>query len=143
MRKLTILAMSAATAGMLASVVSAGTGDYLFDALSKPAFATLYTPLVRKAGLPAWVAHGGTATPAVTVKDKAGPASIYASCKPHDCASEQILIYYRPSDGRMSGVFVRNRHDDEASPASQTRLQWLGKPETEERRLLLGQLNVN
>lgn len=125
------------------AAVTADSGDYLFDALAKPAFASGYRQLTRPARLPAWVDHGGTSTPATAVDGDAGPGRIYQSCKPHDCASEQILIYYRPADGHMSGVFVSIRRNRTDQAPLQTRLQWLGQADGAERHALLERLDVN
>ncbi|MHC1479341.1 Ivy family c-type lysozyme inhibitor [Frateuria aurantia] len=111
--------------------------EYLHQAQQRPAFAEAYQRVIRADGLPGWIARGGTETPATAAAPGQGGDLIYASCKPHDCATEQMLIYYSAASGQITGLFVRHLP---GQVPSRLFLQWLGKPDAIQQQALLRRL---
>ncbi|WP_346949983.1 Ivy family c-type lysozyme inhibitor, partial [Dyella sp.] len=55
-------------------------------------------------------------------------------CKPHDCATERLVLAYDEKSHAMWGVFARARRDrsdldDGGADESRDELTWLGRPD--------------
>ena len=55
--------------------------------------------------LPAWVKQGGTTSETKSATIAGKQYLVFSSCKPHDCASEQIATLYSPTTKAMSSVY--------------------------------------
>lgn len=126
------------------SIAMAEDGPYLFDALQKDQqFHAAFDAVLRDRHIPDWVKTGGTASPGHEVSVNGTDRVIYTACKPHDCPAEQILLLHSPSNGRLTGVFVKNEQQGQANQGGgSTRLTWLGSPLESEKRALLGSVSL-
>ncbi|MBJ3816218.1 C-lysozyme inhibitor [Shimwellia pseudoproteus] len=90
------------------------------DSATKSSFAAM----VKGQHLPAWVARGGTGTPAKTVTLGGNAYQVVSACKPHDCTSERIAVLYTADGKTMTGVFS---NVDEKTGTE--KLTWLHVPD--------------
>ncbi|WP_158583487.1 Ivy family c-type lysozyme inhibitor [Salinisphaera sp. Q1T1-3] len=128
-----LLAATAVTA-------QAADGDTVYPSQlldSKPALAKQYAALVKPVQ-PAhgWVAAGqGTETPVSHVTIAGTDYAVLASCKPHDCASENVVALMQPGASKAAGALVVNHGDDGSGPG-QSEITWLGAPSADQRRFI-------
>lgn len=111
-------------------------GPYLSDLLKRADFAAAFNTLAGARELPAWTRDGGTATPARKVMLDGRALLLTHGCKPHDCASERLVLAYDEQGHAMWGVFARARSDQRDADESNDELSWLGEPGAELKAVL-------
>ena len=87
--------------------------------------------------LPSWIKQGGTTSETKTVKITGKEYLVFNSCKPHDCAGEQIATIYSPQTKIMASVFSKT---DEKNATQE--LKWMSnnKISIEQKTILLSAL---
>ena len=109
-------------------------GPYLSDLLERADFAIAFEALAGINALPAWTRDGGTAAPAKDMRADGRTLLVAHGCKPHDCATERLVLAYDEKSHAMWGVFARARRDrsdldDGGADESRDELTWLGRPD--------------
>lgn len=84
------------------------------------ATAEAFKTMVGSQKLPQWVTQGGTTSQNQDVIIDGKKYIVLNSCKPHDCAAENIAVLYSPESKNLAGVFSTL---DEQSV--QQKLTWL------------------
>lgn len=69
------------------------------------ATATAFKTMVGDQKLPQWVTQGGTTSQNQDVIIDGKKYIVLNSCKPHDCAAENIAVLYSPESNTLAGVF--------------------------------------
>lgn len=69
------------------------------------ATAEAFKTMVSHQKLPQWVTQGGTMSQNKDVIIGGKKYIVLNSCKPHDCAAENIAILYSPESKTLAGVF--------------------------------------
>ncbi|MBT2116948.1 hypothetical protein KK141_04875 [Dyella sp. LX-66] len=101
---------------------------YLSDLLERADYAAAFKALAGAKRLPAWTRDGGTNTPAEETSVDGKTLLIAQGCKPHDCATERLVLAYDEKTHQMWGVFARARSDQLEASESNDELIWLGQP---------------
>ena len=124
----------------LAAPNNADDAIYPRDLLkAKPAQAKQYRNVVKPvASEHAWIGKGGTQTPVTEVSFGGTDYAVLSSCKPHDCANENLVVLLPGSNtaqGEAVGALVANTGDNGLGPTQST-ITWLGEPARDQRRFL-------
>ena len=124
----------------LAAPNNADDAIYPRDLLkAKPAQAKQYRNVVKPvASKHAWIGKGATQTPVTEVSFGGTDYAVLSSCKPHDCANENLVVLLPGSNtaqGEAVGALVANTGDQGLGPARST-ITWLGEPARDQRRFL-------
>ncbi len=69
------------------------------------ATAEAFKTMVGSQKLPQWVTQGGTTSQNQDVVIDGKKYIVLNSCKPHDCAAENIAVLYSPESKTLAGVF--------------------------------------
>ncbi|PIJ49417.1 hypothetical protein BL250_13105 [Erwinia sp. OLTSP20] len=93
---------------------------YLADFATAPATQKVYSALIAKAQLPAWVKQGGTGSPAIEVEVSGVKYQVMSGCKPHNCPSQQFAVMYAPQSHQIYAVYAQY-HEKNATQE----LRWL------------------
>ncbi|WP_254616817.1 Ivy family c-type lysozyme inhibitor [Burkholderia metallica] len=99
------------------------------------AASTAFKAMTKGHQLPAWVARGGTESPAIAITFGGHDAYAMTACKPHDCGAEQIAVIYDPQQNIMYGVLSVS-----SAKARTERLTWFnidGADESADGRTIL------
>ncbi|MBK4717049.1 MULTISPECIES: Ivy family C-type lysozyme inhibitor [Tenebrionibacter/Tenebrionicola group] len=117
LKKLSVATLLLASAGAWAAGNDMLTVSGLANgANSKAAFARM----AQGHRLPAWIAQGGTGSPARTVTLGAETWQAIGACKPHNCSAERVAILWSAEKKIMAGVYSTV---DEKS--AQEKLVWM------------------
>lgn len=95
-------------------------------------YQTLVKPVSEQHG---WVSQGGTETPVTHVSFGGHDYAVLSSCKPHDCASQNLVALMRPGSPHAVGALVVNQGDDGMGPKA-SQITWLGDPGQDQRRFM-------
>lgn len=105
----------------------------------KPALQSQYDQLIKPiASEHGWVPTLGTETPITTAELSDTQYAVLSSCKPHDCASEQMVSLMTPDSAEAVGALLVNQGEG-VVPASST-LTWLGQPNARQRQFMAAYL---
>lgn len=144
MRKIALLCLCASLAFASSAAFAADTQDdassqsiypqELLDSQPtlKSEYQTLMKPVESDHG---WVKSIGTASPVSQVKIDDQEYAVISSCKPHDCASENLVAMMTPSSDKAVGALAVNKGDEGWGPTSST-ITWLGKPDRHQRQFM-------
>lgn len=69
------------------------------------ATAEAFKTMVGSQKLPQWITQGGTTSQNQDVVIDGKKYIVLNSCKPHDCAAENIAVLYSPASKTLAGVF--------------------------------------
>lgn len=135
-------ALMSALCVLVGGFATAAAADSIYPSQllkDKPTLQGQYNRLIKPiAAEHAWVKTSGTETPVTTAELGDTQYAVLSSCKPHDCASEQMLSLMTPDSDQAVGVLLVNQTDD-AVPASST-LTWLGQPDARQRQFMAAYL---
>ena len=143
-RSITHLVPAALAACFMASGALAAPSDgdtvYPRDLLKqKPELAKRYNDVVKPVtDAHEWIANGGTQTPVTEVSFGNTDYAVLSSCKPHDCASQNLVVLLPSNKTKQDaavGALVVNAGDQGLGPQRST-IRWLGEPGRDERRFL-------
>ena len=105
----------------------------------KPELAKRYQAVVKPVtGAHSWIADGGTQTPVTEVSFGDTDYAVLTSCKPHDCASQNLVVLLPANNakqGEAVGALAVNAGDQGLGPNKST-ITWLGEPGRDARRFL-------
>jgi hypothetical protein len=117
-----------------------GSAPYFYDLLQRPDFASAWAALSGADQLPTWTGQGGTSTPAQRIDFSGRPQLLVATCQPHDCLSERLLVLYDENTHAMSGLFARRKagaaNDVDSNDPIDDDVIWLGSPDDATKRFL-------
>lgn len=144
MRKIALLCLCAGLAFASSAALAADTDSdagsqsiYPQELLdSQPTLKSEYQKLMEPIQSDhSWVKNIGTASPVSQVKIEDKQYAVIASCKPHDCASENMVTLMTPSSDNAVGALAVNKGDEGWGPTSSS-ITWLGKPDRSQRQFM-------
>ncbi len=97
------------------SAAAAANDIYLTDAIKNPSYLRALTSLLKNAhNLPSWTKQilktsGNYVGDPVTYSTIDGARyELFSSCKPHDCANDQLEIMFAPGGAKAWGAYLQN-----------------------------------
>lgn len=97
MKKLLFVMLASATTLAQAELPRTFSSDHFAQAE--------FNKISLRKNLPAWIKTGGTTSETKSVKIAGQDYLVFNSCKPHDCASEQIATIYSSKLKTMTSVY--------------------------------------
>lgn len=135
-------ALMSALCVLVGGFATAAAADSIYPSQllkDKPTLQSQYDRLIKPiAAEHAWVKTPGTETPVTTAELNDTQYAVLSSCKPHDCAGEQMVSLMTPDSAHAVGALLVNQGDG-AVPTSST-LTWLGKPDARQRQFMAAYL---
>lgn len=137
-----IAALASALCVLAGGIATAAAADSIYPSRllkDKPALKAQYDQLVKPVATEhAWVRTLGTQTPVTLATLNDTQYAVLSSCKPHDCASEQMVSLMTPGSAHAVGGLLVN-HGSSVEPTSST-ITWLGQPNGHQRQFIASYL---
>ncbi|MDA3919655.1 MAG: Ivy family c-type lysozyme inhibitor [Salinisphaera sp.] len=135
-----VLALCVAASGLPVAYAADNQPIYPSQLLKqKPALQAQYDQLIQPITADhAWVKTIGTETPVSQITVSETQYAVLSSCKPHDCAAQEIVSLMSPAADQAVGALLVN-HGGPTEPGSST-ITWLGQPDASQRQFMAAYL---
>ncbi len=105
------------------------------DARARAAFLALTEPVSKDFS---WIKDYGTSVPVETFELAGDAFHVVSGCKPHNCSAERYVVLIDKKTGTAYGGVLRNEGD--ASAWQRSEILWLGAPQDEFAKAIIGYL---